>query len=108
MALLYNPGGGKSIRRLRAIARSEDVDIEAQTLGQASRLLKDYPYWGKRLLDVQKRYNATKPKKVTQWWYDRRDKTGWVTLLVAIVVFILTVVFGIISSVTSIMQVVKT
>lgn len=40
-----------------------------------------------------------------QWWFDRRDRVQWATFWTAFVVFVLTVVFGIIGSATGIMQV---
>jgi hypothetical protein len=35
-----------------------------------------------------------------QWWFDRRNKFEWATFWTAVVVFILTVVFGLIASIT--------
>lgn len=68
-------------------------------------LLSSYPILGARLEEIQKRYDEAIPYRFRHWWYDRRKRVEWATLMVAIVVFILTIVFGIISSVTGILQV---
>jgi hypothetical protein len=87
------------------MARKGIADIETGTKVNVTRDLKDYPVWRYRLAEVQKRYNATRPGSARQWWFDRRNKPQWATFWVAVMVFILTVVFGLVASVTGIMQV---
>ena len=54
---------------------------------------------------IQGVYDTTKPRTMRQWWHDRRNPVEWATFWVAVVIFVLTVIFGVISSVTGIMQV---
>lgn len=95
----------KDAKRTRKIAAKYHVDLEAQVQLQDRLNLSRYQYFGERLAAIGKEYNATRPTRLRQWWYDRRNRVEWVTLLVAVTVFILTLIFGIVSSVTGVMQV---
>ncbi|KAL6714599.1 hypothetical protein ACLMJK_008024 [Lecanora helva] len=70
-----------------------------------ARSPENYKYWGQRLIAIKEAYDASEPKDLGQWWHDRRRKVQWYTFWVAILVLILTIVFGLIQSVTGIMQV---
>ena len=70
-----------------------------------ARSPEKYHYWGQRLMILKDAYDASEPKDLGQWWYDRRRKVQWYTFWVAILVLVLTIVFGLIQSVTGIMQV---
>lgn len=85
-----------------------ETDHEAHVglLRLAQLDLASYPYFGQRLKDLQDRYNRATPTTLGQLWFDRRRPVEWAILWVALVVFILTVVYGTISSVTGILQVV--
>ena len=85
------------------------MDIEAaieSSVASGEMLdLSNYPYWQERLGEVQKAYDKARPKTLRQWWFDRRNRFEWATFWTAVVVFILTLIFGLIASITSIMQV---
>lgn len=66
--------------------------------------LSNYPYWQERLWEVQKVYDKARPKTFKQWWFDRRNRFEWATFWTAVVVFVLTLVFGLIASITGILQ----
>ena len=70
-----------------------------------ARCPEKYKYWGQRLSVIRDAYNASEPKDLGQWWHDRRRKVQWYTFWVAILVLVLTIVFGLIQSVTGVMQV---
>lgn len=105
LQLLFPTAGKKSIKRTRQYAKKYQADLEARIIKMDKRSLETYPVFGERLEQIQKRYDASTQRLPRQWWYDRRRRVEWATLVVAIVVFILTVVFGVISSVTGILQV---
>lgn len=105
LQLLFDPVNSKSSRRTKRICDKDEVDLEAAIFSHASKDLCNYPYWREKLRDIQKAYDQARPKEVKQWWYDRRRPFEWSTLWVAVIVFFLTLFFGVISSVTSIMQV---
>ena len=81
----------------------QEAHIGLDRLGQLD--LASYPYFGQRLKALQDRYNKAAPTSLSQMWFDRRKPVEWAILWVAVVVFILTVLFGLISSVAGILQV---
>jgi len=108
--LLFPYDDVKATKRVGKIARRKGVDIEArieEVMDEDRRFqLKHYPYYGERLKRIQEKYDEMKPASLKQWWYDRRKREEWAAFMLgAIVIFVLTVVFGIISSVTGILQV---
>jgi hypothetical protein len=82
------------------------LDLELSMASHASLSLGSYPYWHEHLSKIQREYDQASPKSLGQWWYDRRDSAKWVSAWVGVlVIFVVTVVFGIIQSVTGILQV---
>ena len=69
------------------------------------RVLDDYQYWQERLQIIIEAYNKSEPKALPQWWYDRRNKVQWYTFWIAALILVLTIVFGLIQSITGILQV---
>jgi hypothetical protein len=65
-----------------------------------------YVYWRERLLTLHEEYQKAQPGKLTQFWRDRRDTNQWTAFWLAVVVVLLTLFFGLIQSVTGIMQVI--
>jgi hypothetical protein len=98
--------GGKGSKRTRKLRDKDNVDIEAQLDLAIYHNLDHYTIWRERLMIVQHAFDLSKPGRPKQWWFDRRNKMEWATFWVAVVVFLLTLFFGVISSVTSILQVV--
>lgn len=92
-------------RNVRYMEKHPDVDLELAMGRCAIFDLQCYPYWHARLKKIQDTYDKKLPSGMTQWWFDRRDRVQWATFWVAFIVFILTVIFGVISSVTGILQV---
>ncbi len=70
-----------------------------------ARLPEKYKYWGQRLEIIRLAYDESEPKSLGQWWHDRRSKVQWYTFWVAILILVLTIIFGLIQSVTGVMQV---
>lgn len=102
--LLFPTKTSKGSRRTRRLRDKDHVDIEAARDLPPVMTINHYKHWGERLAIVQQVYDAARPRRPRQWWYDRRNRVEWATLAVAVIVFIMTLVFGIISSVTGIMQ----
>lgn len=104
--LLFRPlEPHKSRRNIRMMEKNPHIDLELAMAKQASFDLNNYRYWHARLAKIQTAYDRTSPKNLQQWWFDRRDRVHWATFWTAFVVFILTIIFGVISSVTGILQV---
>ena len=109
LSLLFPPANFKTSKRTRRIGEKNHVDIEAaieSSVASEKMLdLNSYPYWHERLREVQRRYDSARPRTLRQWWFDRRNRFEWATFWTAVVVFILTLFFGVIGSVTGILQV---
>jgi hypothetical protein len=109
--LLFPTEDFKTSKRVRRINRKQRVDLYASLdLEKAIDMhdrhdITSYAFYGPRLAEIQRRYDLAKPRRPQQWWFDRRQRVEWAALMVALVVFVLTVVFGIIQSVTGILQV---
>lgn len=66
-----------------------------------------YVYWLERLMTVSESFDRSKPSSVIQWWHDRRDMGQWWGFWLIVAGIILTVIFGLIQSITGILQVIK-
>lgn len=73
----------------------------------ADRRRNVYAYWLDRLLAVSEAFDKSKPSNPIQWWHDRRDMGQWWGFWLVIAGIFLTVLFGLIQSITGILQVVK-
>ncbi len=70
-----------------------------------ARSPEKYKFWGQRLITIKMAYDVSEPKNLAQWWHDRRRRVEWYTFWVAVLVVFLTIVFGLIQSITGVMQV---
>jgi hypothetical protein len=90
----------------KAADRNEHVDPAIRDVKAASLEIEKFEFWRHRLLVLEKAYNKSEPRTLWQWWIDRRKRREWATFWVAILVLVLTILFGLIQSVTGIAQVV--
>lgn len=65
--------------------------------------LADFDHWRNRLLELHQIFHSP-PVGWTQIWADRRNPLQWYTFWIAIIILVLTVVFGVISTVVGILQ----
>ncbi|KAB5516997.1 hypothetical protein GE09DRAFT_979415, partial [Coniochaeta sp. 2T2.1] len=65
---------------------------------------ENFPYWHDRLVILKQAFDDSSPRTLNQWWNDRRNSVQWYTFWVAIMVFIMTVVFGVVQSVEGALQ----
>ena len=86
---------------------AEKIDHEAGdvVLLHWARSPEKYKYWGQRLITIKMAYDASEPKNLGQWWHDRRRRVEWYTFWVAVLVVFLTILFGLVQSITGVMQV---
>ncbi|KAI1615001.1 hypothetical protein EDD37DRAFT_400215 [Exophiala viscosa] len=110
--LLFPVGENKLFRRRQRLSLKNFADLEVGELptvtGEPDRELHLYRYWGHRLAIIDDKYQTSKPGRLKQWYYDRRDATSFTTFWFTLLAFILAFIFGLISTVTSIMQTWKT
>lgn len=92
---------------LKNLKRYPNIDPRAGdlTMSPKDRVLDDYQYWKERLQIIVEAYDKSEPKALPQWWKDRRNKVQWYTFWIAALILVLTIVFGLIQSITGIMQV---
>ena len=109
LALLIPRANRKCKQWFERVHSQDQADIDKAAgdveLLHWARSPEKYQYWGQRLITIKDAYDASEPKDLGQWWHDRRRKVQWYTFWVAILVLVLTIVFGLIQSVTGVMQV---
>lgn len=81
--------------------------LYCEYLNLEDRQIEHFKYWGDRLVKLKQVYDNHEPHGPFQWWRDDRKEVQWWTFWVAVLVLILTIVFGAIQSVTAIIQAVK-
>ncbi|KAE8442631.1 hypothetical protein EG329_002988 [Mollisiaceae sp. DMI_Dod_QoI] len=107
MSLLLPQNDEASNRWFEKKRRTFGLDPSAATnghLNSASRRIDKFNYWGDRLSILKQAFDESEPKSVAQWWYDDRKRVQWYTFWIAALVLLLTIVFGSIQSVCSIIQ----
>ncbi|KAK4139629.1 uncharacterized protein C8A04DRAFT_40552 [Dichotomopilus funicola] len=82
------------------------LDPQLQYRTTTNRSTRAYSYWQGRLLDLSDAFDKTKPTGPIQWWHDRRDMGQWWNYWLVVVGITLTLLFGLIQSITGILQVV--
>ncbi|KAI3320665.1 hypothetical protein HD806DRAFT_547200 [Xylariaceae sp. AK1471] len=68
------------------------------------RQVEKFQIWRDRLIMLKQVYDEAQPRTLKQWWYDRRNGVQWYTFWVAVLVLILTVLFGLIQSIEGAIQ----
>lgn len=87
--------------------RLEGLDDHIWYRGEPKLEKINYRYWQDRLLVIAEAFEKARPHSLLQWLHDTRDMERWWGFwLVAVGVF-LTVVFGLIQSITGILQVIR-
>lgn len=107
IALLVPPALGEPTSWFRQQQQMHKIDAEAGNctrLNSSQRQIKNFAFWRDRLVLLKQTFDDAEPRNLSQLWWDDRRKTQWFTFWVAVMVFILTIFFGIIQSVASIVQ----
>jgi hypothetical protein len=81
--------------------------IEIGQLDADKRQIENFSFWHDRLVILKQVFDETRPATLGQWWNDRRNGVQWYTFWVAILVFVLTVFFGLVQSIEGALQVYK-
>jgi len=93
---------------VRRMQRNENLDLEAGRIPPAPRNISQYRYWGPQLLALKEEYDSTEPTTIRQWLFDKRRPNQRYTFWIAVTALVLTLVLGLIQSVTGIVQAVAT
>ncbi|KAL8904120.1 MAG: hypothetical protein Q9171_007164 [Xanthocarpia ochracea] len=73
-------------------------------LNSSERQIAQFKYWRDRLVLLKRTFDEAEPRTISQLYHDDRRKTQWFTFWVAVLVFVVTVFFGVIQSIASIVQ----
>jgi len=79
-------------------------DVEMGLGEPPTRDIDEYHFWRDRLVTLYEAYRKAKPTSLKQWWHDRRDSSQWTTFWLAVVAILLTLLFGLIQSVSGVIQ----
>lgn len=107
ISLLLPPTRGKPNPWFLEEQKRHHLDPEAgmcEWLNNSERQIDTFHYWRDRLVLLKRTYDEAEPNNLARLWYDDRRKTQWFTFWVAVLVFFMTVFFGVIQSVASIIQ----
>lgn len=107
ISLLVPPSLGEANPWFRQEQQKHRLDERAglcDRLNSSERRIDKFYFWRERLVLLKRTYDDAEPKTLSQLWVDDRKKTQWFTFWVAVLVFIMTIFFGVIQSVASIIQ----
>ncbi|KAH7062213.1 hypothetical protein B0J12DRAFT_230244 [Macrophomina phaseolina] len=81
-----------------------DGSAMQQSLGPRGREIESFEFWHHRLCAIAEAFDGVEPRGFKAWWFDRRSRVQWINFWIATAVLFLTIVFGLISSVTGLIQ----
>jgi hypothetical protein len=111
MALLFPayPTPDKKTRKwLSNFPTTLNIDhhvIECGHLKTDDRQIERFVFWHDRLVSLKQIFDEAHPRNLSQWWHDRRNCVQWYTFWVALLVLLLTLLFGLIQCMEGAMQV---
>ena len=107
LALLVPPVLGKPNPWFLKKSKLQRIDSSAgicSRLNSSSRRIENFDFWRERLVLLERTFDDAEPKNLSQLWFDDRKKTQWFTFWVAVLVFFLTLFFGVVQSVAGLVQ----
>ena len=90
----------------RTLRANKHVDPRISIGERLERGPNNFSQWGLRLATIQEAYDRKTPSTFFQFWHDRRDMSKWWGFWMIVVTVFLTILFGLIQSITGMMQVV--
>ena len=109
LSLLFPQSADKAARVwLGKMQFAEQLDpsiLHCGSLAPGARHITAFRYWRDRLTMLKQAFDDAEPKTVGQWWHDRRRGVQWYTFWVAVLVLVLTVVFGLVQCIEGGLQV---
>ncbi|KAK5996000.1 hypothetical protein PT974_04423 [Cladobotryum mycophilum] len=105
IALLFPSSDKDTVRWLKTQTKIDPQLGRCGSLRTRERRLENFTFWHDRLVILKQAFDESHPKNISQWWFDRRNSVQWYTFWVAILVFIMTIFFGVVQSVEGALQV---
>ncbi|KAI7782623.1 hypothetical protein LA080_013111 [Diaporthe eres] len=108
LALLFPTADTETKKWFLKAAATTQLDgraIQCGRLRSDRRQIENFKFWRDRLVMLKQVFDEAQPRTISQWWNDRRNGVQWYTFWVAVLVLVLTIVFGFIQSVEGALQV---
>jgi len=110
LALLFPQNDHQTKRWLSSQTDTEGKPLDTAlakcgNLRTEERRFECFSFWRDRLIILKEAYDESRPKTISQWWFDRRNGEQWYTFWIAVLVFVVAITFGIIQSVEGALQV---
>lgn len=108
LALLFPKGDTETRKWFLKAAATTPLDGRAILYGRLRsdrRQIENFKVWRDRLVTLKQVFDEAQPKTISQWWNDRRNGVQWYTFWVAVLVLVLTVLFGFVQSIEGALQV---
>ncbi|KAK1829541.1 hypothetical protein QBC39DRAFT_356376 [Podospora conica] len=108
LALLLPQNKRKMRRWVRSQVAEHSLDPSLAWCGRTwsrDRRFEKFEFWHDRLVILKQAFDESSPRRLSQWWADRRNPIQWSTFWVAILVFATTVFFGLVQSIEGGIQV---
>ncbi|KAH6866123.1 hypothetical protein B0T10DRAFT_502819, partial [Thelonectria olida] len=108
LALLFPQSDQPTRKWLRSVQLREGLDPAILTCGSLridTRHVGAFHCWRDRITVLKQVFDDAEPKTISQWWNDRRKGVQWYTFWVAILVLVLTILFGMIQCIEGALQV---
>lgn len=108
LALLFPTADAETKKWFLKAAATAQLDGRAILCGRLrsdKRQIESFKFWRDRLVTLKQVFDEAQPKTISQWWNDGRNGVQWYTFWVAVLVLVLTVLFGFIQSVEGALQV---
>jgi hypothetical protein len=77
------------------------------TLQADARQIENFRYWRDRLVILKESYDDATPATITQWWHDRRNGAQWYPFWIALMVFLVATLLGLVQCIEGALQVYK-
>ncbi|KAK0622958.1 hypothetical protein B0T14DRAFT_535954 [Immersiella caudata] len=93
LTLLFPQNDRKTRRWLSKQISKHSLDPSILRCGNAwaqDRRFENFYFWHDRLVILKQNFDDASPRKLSQWWGDRRNSVQWYTFWVAILVFVAT------------------
>ncbi|TGJ81043.1 hypothetical protein E0Z10_g7723 [Xylaria hypoxylon] len=108
LSLLIPQNDNKTQMWVKLQIEDHDLDpllSECGSLTTQDRRFENFNYWNNRLVILKQALDESRPQTLSQWWFDRRNGVQWYTFWVAILVFLVTIFFGLVQSIEGALQV---
>ncbi|KAL7937294.1 hypothetical protein V8C35DRAFT_292122 [Trichoderma chlorosporum] len=105
LALLFPSSDNETSKWLKSLEVIDPRLSKCGSLLTRERRFENFNYWHDQLVILKQAFDESSPRNISQWWFDRRNGVQWYTFWIAILVFVVTIFFGIVQSVEGALQV---